>query len=56
MVIYPLDLLTISIIPFDTLILALGQSYKKVKALKIIRLLRLLKLAKVFRSIEMYER
>jgi hypothetical protein len=46
----------VSIIPFDTLTLALGPAFAKVKAIKVIRLLRLLKLAKIFRSFALYDK
>jgi potassium voltage-gated channel Eag-related subfamily H protein 7 len=46
----------VSIIPFDTLTLVLGESFSKMKAIKVIRLLRLLKLAKIFRSFALYDK
>jgi potassium voltage-gated channel Eag-related subfamily H protein 7 len=46
----------VSVLPFDALSLAYGESFQKLKAIKIIRLLRLLKLAKIFRSLEFYDR
>jgi potassium voltage-gated channel Eag-related subfamily H protein 7 len=46
----------VSIIPFDTLTLVLGESFSKMKAIKAIRLLRLLKLAKIFRSFALYDK
>ena len=46
----------VSIIPFDTLTLVLGDTFAKMKAIKVIRLLRLLKLAKIFRSFALYDK
>ena len=46
----------VSIIPFDTLTLALGDTFSRMKTIKIIRLLRLLKLAKIMRSFALYEK